>query len=336
MMKGTWVIALFFAAVWNHSFGQGCSDPGLCTIGSLNSEITKDTVSGVDFTEADLDQLLAVQYTREKFRFEVSEFYSIGMGNTQILQTAATFAVRLKKKNLLNIKVPFTYVFGKLGSNAGLGDITLSYQNTFYSTANTRLSATVGVVAPTGNANASSGGFALPMVYQTTLGCFNVLAGFSGAYKKWGAVLGYQYSIGQNKNEFYTEDLVLNDTVPGYDELNADRTVFGSARHLQRGSDLMLRLERRFDIGKKVGLSLGVLPIVRLTASRYTLPTGETITKAGSDGLTLNITGGAKYTPSKYWLFRFNFGAPVITRKSTSDGLKRAFVGILSAAYRLW
>ena len=302
----------------------------------MNSETTKDSVSGVDFENAGLEELLSVSHTREKFRFELSGVYAMGEHDTQIYSIIFRGIIRIKKKMLLNLRLPYSSANGTLGSNSGFGDVALSLQNTFFSGKHKRLSATIGIVVPTGTANASDNGSVLPMAYQTTLGSVNALIGVSGAYKNWGAAIGYQHSFGKNGNMFYKDNLVTNDTLIGFDPLNEYRLGFPSARRMKRGNDIILRVERKFNIGKKFGLVLGVLPIFRLKRTTITLDTKEEVVLNGTDGLTLNVTGGVKYTPSRNWLFRMNFGAPVITRRLRADGLTRKFVGIVSAAYKIW
>jgi hypothetical protein len=337
----TWAlyIVLFTSLVLIQEAGraQGCSDPGICTIGTLNSETTKDSVSGVDFENAGLEELLSVSHTREKFRFELSGVYAMGEHDTQIYSIIFRGIIRIKKKMLLNLRLPYSSANGTLGSNSGFGDVALSLQNTFFSGKHKRLSATIGIVVPTGTANASDNGSVLPMAYQTTLGSVNALIGVSGAYKNWGAAIGYQHSFGKNGNMFYKDNLVTNDTLIGFDPLNEYRLGFPSARSMKRGNDIILRVERKFNIGKKFGLVVGVLPIFRLTRTTITLlDKEEEVVLNGTDGLTLNVTGGVKYTPSINWLFRMNFGAPVIARRLRADGLTRKFVGIVSVAYKIW
>ncbi|NRA13290.1 MAG: hypothetical protein HRT57_15190 [Crocinitomicaceae bacterium] len=337
----TWAlyIVLFASLVLTQNVGhaQGCSDPGLCTIGTLNSETTKDSVSEVDFENASLEELMSVYHTREKFRFELNSLYGIGEHDTRIYSLVFKGVIRIKKKMLLNVRIPYSLTNGTLGSNSGFGDVAVSLQNTFFSGKDKRLAATIGIVAPTGTANASDNGSVLPMAYQTTLGSINALIGVSGAYKNWGAAIGYQHSFGKNGNMFYRDNLVTNDTLIGFDPLNEYRLGFPSAQRMKRGNDLMLRLERKFNIGKKFGLVVGVLPIFRLTKTTITLDTGEEeVVLNGTDGITLNVTGGAKYKYNKNWLFRMNFGVPVIARQVRADGLTRKFVGIVSVAYKIW
>ena len=237
---------------------------------------------------------------------------------------------------LISAKVPLTHAWGKLGSNTGFGDIALSIQNTFYSAKNKRASFTAGVIIPTGDANAHDNGFALPMIYQTTLGSFNALVGLTGTYKRWQAAIGYQHSFGTNGNTFNSENLVTDPSQPGYDPLNAERKRFTTTENFRRGSDVFMRLERGFKFSKKFMAVAGVMPIYRINQSKATIEGQPEQKIAGTDGLTLNITGGLKYAPNKNWLVTANFGGPVINRKVRADGLGRTFVGILSVAYRKW
>ena len=316
--------------------GQGCSDPGICTVGSLNSENTKDSVSVIDFTDAGLEQLLKVPYQREKYRLELSGIGSTGERDLQYLGVNLRGVIRLKKKMLLNVKVPITQASGPLGSNTGLGDITVSIQNTFYSGKSSRLSFTAGVVVPTGDANKSDNGFVLPMAYQTTLGAYGVLVGLSGAFKNWSGAIGYQQTLGRNGNQFDRDALVLDPAQPGYDELNRARRGFVSTTELGRGNDIMLRVERRINLSSRFSMVAGILPIQRIGQSERTQLNGERVEIEGSDGLTLNLTGGLRYSPNRKWLFRGNVGAPVVNREVRADGLMRRFVGIGSVAYRIW
>jgi hypothetical protein len=303
----------------------------------LNSETTKDSVSGVDFENASLEELMSVSHTREKYRFELNGVYAFGERDTRIYSIVFKGMFRIRKKMSLNVRIPYSLTNGTLGNNAGFGDVAVSLQNIFYSGKNKRLAATIAIIAPTGRANASDKGIVLPMAYQTTLGSFNALIGISGAYKNWGAAIGYQHNFGKNGNMFFKDNLITDNAQVGFDSLNAYRVGFSSAQRMKRGNDLMLRIERKFNISKKFGLVVGVLPIFRLTKTTITPYVGETeVVLTGTDGLTLNITGGVKYKYNKNWLFRMNFGAPVISRLIRADGLTRDFLGIVSVAYKIW
>ncbi len=318
------------------SWSQGCSDPGICTIGALNSDVTKDSVSAIDFTEADMDALLNATIASEKWRFELATAYSRGQSGIDIYQTVVKSSMRIREKMQLNLKLPYTMYFGELGNVNGLGDLTLSLQNTIFSGKNKRFAYTVAVVVPTGRADLQKDGFALPMAYQTTLGSFNSVIGFSAAIKTWSFSLGYQHSFGKNNNAFDPRGITLDPNDPNYNDLNEERLGYAPGINLERGSDLAFRAEKRFKIKKRWSAVVGVLPLYRLQKSRVTGLDGNTVALDNTEGLTLNFTGGSRFEINKNWVFRANVGIPTIQRSVMADGLKRKFVGILSLAYRIW
>lgn len=332
-MKHIWILVLLLA-MYMTGYSQGCSDPGICTIGTLNSGTSQDTITAFDPDSASLEQLLSVTYVDPKLKTSISEVYGLAEQGVQIYSTVLRASWRMKKRMLLNVKLPYTYTTGELGSANGVGDITISMQNTVYNAKNKRLAYTLGVVLPPNDANKSDNNFALPMNYQTSLGAFNALVGVSGAYKGWSAAVGYQQSFGANGNQF-SLDLVLPDTTSSTYELYKKRAKIQTSRELVRGNDLFLRFERRFKI-RKFGFYMGILPIYRITASTILRGDGTREKVVGSNGLTFNVTGGINYHINRNWLVRFNYGQPLKLRDNAADGLKRARVMILSLQYQLW
>ncbi len=320
------------SATWS----QGCSDPGICTIGALNSDVTKDSVSSINFVEADLDALLNAKIASEKWRFELASAYSRGQTEINIYQTVFKASVRIKEKMQMNLKLPYTMYFGELGNINGLGDLTLSLQNTIFSGKNKRFAYTLAVVVPTSNADQMKDGHALPMAYQTSLGSFNSVIGVSAAINTWSFSIGYQHSFGTNDNAFDPRVLTQDPTDPLYHHLNEERLNYAPGINLERGSDLAFRVEKRFKIKKRWSAVLGVLPLYRLQKSKVTGLDGNTAALDNTSGLTLNLTGGGRYEINKNWIFRANIGVPTIQRSVMADGLKRHFVGILALAYRIW
>src|SRR5690606_12631740 len=180
------------------------------TIGSLNTEASKDSVSSVDFTNAEMEILLETPYTAEKYRFTLGWVYGAGDEDVQIVSNVFQIQGRVREKLVVNIKVPYNFTSGSLGKVNGLGDITMSVENIIYSGKNKRLAFTVGAVLPSGGANVYYQGNPLPMAYQTTLGVINLLGGLSFAYKNWSSSIGYQRSFGENENDFISDNLELN------------------------------------------------------------------------------------------------------------------------------
>ena len=321
---------LFFGKV----AGQGCSDPGLCTTGALNAANTQDSTSKIDFTEASMEELMNANVASEKYRIGADIVYGIGDKGTSIYNLVLRFSMRIKERMLVNVKIPFAYISGNIGTTSGTGDLALTMQNTFKSGRNINMAYTLGVIIPTNNANLKYNNEAMPMAYQTSLGLFSALAGISFRYKQWSAVIGYQYSFGSNANQFLSETVYIDSSSADLDR-QIDRKSYFSSQNLTRGSDLILRLERGFQI-KKLSIAIGVLPILRITNSMIADSTGAEDPVSGSDGLTLNITAGLSYQLSNSTFIKINYGSPVLQRKVRPDGLSRKTVLIVGFGVKLW
>ena len=335
MIKKEFILFLLILCFELDVNSQGCSDPGLCTIGHLNSENTKDTLSGVDYKTSNIDELLSVKVVDEKFRLDLSSLYNQGEESTTILQFMVALHMRINDKKSFVFRVPYSYISGSLGSISNVGDITVGFQNIFSSNKNYQLAYVLGGIIPSNDANLKIDNNPLPMTYQTSLGLYNVFGGVSLVYKEWKFASGYQYSIGTNKNTFTTDNLVLIPSIPNYNPLNIDRVAYPSSKKLKRGSDLFFRIERRILI-KKISVFAGVLPIFRLSQSEISNSVGNRFKVKGSDGLTLNLNLAASYNVGKKWILRANYGFPIQQREVRPDGLTRHFVGIFSIIYRSW
>jgi len=225
-------------------------------------------------------------------------------------------------------------VKGDIGTTVGTGDLTLTAQNTFRSGNNLSLAYTLGVIIPTNKANLDYKGEAMPMVYQTSLGLYSALGGLSIRYKLWSAVIGYQHSFGSNSNEFIKKGISVDSSSAEF-ENQLGRKHYERSRHLSRGADLIIRLERGFQLNK-FSIAIGVLPILRLSNSKIVEESGEVVEVIGSDGLTFNITAGASYQLNKSTFIKLNMGGPVIKRKVAPDGLFRSSVFILGFGMKIW
>lgn len=326
---------LLLLAAFQKLSAQACSDPGICTIGSLYSATSADTVSGTDYTNAEIEELMNVSISSEKYNLSIEAGLSFGDGGTSIYAINLRAAIRLKEKTTLGFKLPFIQTEGVLGTVSGLGDITLNLQNIFKSGNHLRMAYTFGIVIPTNSGNISYNGSPLPMVYQTSMGFFGALAGITLSTKNWNLAFGGQQNFGRNGNEFTTERLILDPNVPGYDPLNKQRLNYGSSRKIHNGLDLMLRIERTLAF-KNIIVALGALPIYRVSNSTIKLLDESTFEVQNSNGLTLNLTGGFSYKFNKNWRFTVNAGVPVINREQAPDGLRRTAVYLFRISRVFW
>jgi len=356
----------------NKLYAQGCSDAGVCSVGSLGlaqykyeklpldkikldqieeedvkeytpdfkvkdapkkdtsivtEEAKKDSVlirnSPNPSIEYHLDSLknnkilFSQQYAKgPKYVLLYSESYGLGDQSTSIVTSQLEANVTIVQKKLYaQVKLPYVFTNGNLGSTNGIGDLTLSLSYVAINKKKTNLSFVGGVKIPTNNSDLASNNKPLPMVYQTSLGTTDALFGFNYRYNKWDFTMGYQHSFNANKNS-YLHTLVAEDkTYNSYFE----------SKNIKRADDGVFRINRNFAI-KKVTASTGLLFIYHLANDKYDDAFGNKVTSKGSQGLTLNLNFSSIVPLSKKTDLVLIFAAPVKTRDSRPDGLTREFV----------
>jgi len=281
---------------------QGCNDAGLCTFGEFGTIPTEQPA---------------------RFSTEVS--YIFGLGEKQNLINTLQLDQRFyifKNKGQIFLRLPFTYVYGKLGQTAGIGDVGVGLDLTLYQKEDFKISAMAGAKLPPNNANITQDGRGLPMAYQTSLGTYDLLLGLNFDIKKWRIGAGYQKPFGENGNTF------LHQTW----EDNAYAQEYWESYHLKRGDDATLRVDRSFSIREKNSLFAGLLVVYRLQKDQITKD-GQQISLEGSDGMTLNANIGYQVACDNGGALRFLLAAPIITRHVRADGLTRT--AIFSLTYTL-
>ena len=283
------------------SFSQGCNDAGICTFG--------------DFGTIHIHQ-------KQKIKAEIS--YIFGLGEQQNLvntiQLDQRFSV-FKDRGQIFFRLPFTYVYGNLGQTTGLGDVTAGMEYTVLQKEKLNITTIAGGKIPSNNANKSIEGKGLPMVYQTSLGTYDLILGAGAIIATWRIGLAYQKPFGTNENTFLHEFWPDNDQAQAYFESN----------RLKRGDDMMLRLDKSFSAGKKNRLDAGLLAVYRLQKDRITRD-GETVSLDKSDGITINASLSYTISMEDKGNLRLLLAAPIITRKYRADGLTRTVVFSLTYA----
>ena len=301
------VIAVFI--VRNPLLSQGCSDAGVCSIGGHGK--------------------------MEKGSLTLNTQYGVGEQGVQYFTNQLEGVLRLNSKYTLQLKAPYTFINGNLGSNNGWGDIILVGNRNIYDKNEKKMSLSLGVRVGVNNASKYTANqlldysIALPMPYQTSLGTHDLLLGADLEYKeKWRFSLGVQIPLIQfNKNGFDTARIS-----PGSDRGDKARQYF-SSYHLIRRPDIVFRVDRTFKITKKLKFTAGLLPIYHLLHDRYTDINGVERAIHGSKGLTLNIPVAAAYKFNSKWTLTARFASPVIVREVRPDGLTRQFVSSIELKY---
>ena len=367
------------------SFSQGCSDAGVCSVGSLSIvqfkyeilpvEVNKvnpmsaedpeflqpgkkssqhasdqlstkegaagsgkDTVaSGVQnpgktqggnhsSSVRNADTVRAVHYFNKypKWSFQFSTYYGLGDNKTSIIIPQLDANVMLVKQKLFaQLKLPYMFISGKLGSVNGVGDPTFSLSYVAKEKGRTILSFTAGAKVPSNKANASKDSLALPMTYQTSLGSSDILLGARYKYNKWDISLAYQHAFNANENGYMH--------VSGIDSTSTYNKYFESNK-LKRADDLAFRLNRDFKYKKAVA-AVGLLFIYHMQNDVITNAAGQKVQATGSQGLTLNMNLAGAVRASDHIEFNYVVAAPAVVRKARPDGLTRSMVFILGFKY---
>ncbi len=298
---------------------QGCSDAGFCTMGAMKP-----------------DQPYNKKIALKLRSMEIS-FYRGETTLTPIVYVAtADFNFSLNRKNTFQVKVPYQWVNGRLAQTSSMSDISLCFTRNIYSSDKFDVNFSFGGKIPTNNSDMStSDGNALPMYYQTSLGTYDLISGISLINRKWLFATGIQVPLNQNKNNFdwHRWDGGHN-TDP---EEQAYVQQYANATHLQRGIDVMLRVERNFRFSR-FNCSVGLLPIYRIVADKITNDAGvrTSIDAKGNEaiGLAMSWISTIGYNFNVRSGVRLLVGHKITQRQFSPDGLTREWVSSLTYIYR--
>lgn len=312
------LLLLFFQVLITHSYGQGCSDAGFCTMGAMKP-----------------DQQYAKRIRIKLRSIELSHYYGRSRFGDKAFNYIIDANVGINEKTTFQIKVPYVRVEGPLVDNQGIGDISLSLSRLVATIGNGQIGVTMGAKIPTGEDDAVTPiGRTLPMYNQTGLGTYDFVIGTSYITPKWLIATGWQHAFGANDNSF-TWNSWLN--TPKEEET----LQYPQSQQLDRGEDVMLRVERNFRF-LNWNLNLGLLPIYRINNDRIALPgedsNGEFILRdvevKGSNGLALTLLLGGGYQFSTQHGIKVINGFRIIKREKNPDGLSREFVSNVGYVYR--
>lgn len=298
---------------------QGCSDAGFCTMGAMKP-----------------DQPYNKKIALKLRSMEIS-FYRGETTLTPIVYVAtADFNFSLNRKNTFQIKVPYQWVNGRLAQTSSMSDISLCFTRNIYSSDKFDVNLSFGGKIPTNNSDKStSEGNALPMYYQTSLGTYDLISGISLISRKWLFATGIQVPLNQNKNNFdwhrWDNGQITDPEEQAYIQ------QYANATNLQRGIDVMLRVERNFRFSR-FNCSVGLLPIYRITADKITNNAGArtSIDAKGNEaiGLAMSWITTVGYNFNVRSGVRLLVGHKITQRQFSPDGLTREWVSSLTYIYR--
>ena len=310
-------VTFYLFTITPSSYSQGCSDAGLCSIGSMQS-----ANSVYELSLEDLMNLEVTNRNRNDHKIILSEIIGIAEDNVLISSTDLSLEFSLDKKTTLFGKIPYIYTNGNLGSLSGIGDISFGVKRTVSSNDKYTIDVTLGVQLPVNNSNLADKNVVLPMPYQTSLGTFDLIVGGSILFEKWHFAAGYQQVlVNRNENSFVNPSTPADEGIPYFQSLN-----------LRRGNDLMFRVERVVNY-KKLTFFFGAMPIIRLNRDEIEFQ-GERVELNGTTGPVFNFTAGVLASLGKKTSLRINTGGPIYNRRVRTDGLARLIVGIVAIEQR--
>ena len=274
---------------------QGCSDAGACSAGSLGLGGT--TSPGKD---------LLLGYSQ-----------AIGLADKESLVFTSELSVshQLFPSTNLEVRIPFQVTTGNLGTTSGVGDLMVTLSQVIRQGKKSSLTLVAGGRLKTNDANKKSGDQPFPMVYQTSLGTYDIIAGMAWQSDVWSISLAYQHPFGNNLNE---------SLLPESDDVPERKRYFESA-YLKRGDDVMMRVQRTLNINAVSKLVVGALPIYRLQQDEIKR-NGVNEQLPVSDGITFNVYFRWYRSIGENKLFNLSLGVPLHAREYRADGLTRTVV----------
>lgn len=280
---------------------QGCSDAGVCSLGSMKPEEIQSIYG------------LSIGQTAE-----------IGEKGTFISSTMVEAKAKLSELMFIQARLPYSFTSGKLGNNLGLGDLLTSINIQFWNKNDVNLILTLGAKLALGDANDKNNlGQAFPMPYQISSGTNDFMIGMALKKRSWHYALGYQHVLNRNKNSF-THELWLD---------NIDAQAYFESNKLKRGDDLMFRISKTY-FKKKRSITLSLLPIWRLQKDEL-IDENEIIKPLNhSNQLTINVNMAYNYELNEILSLKMNLGSPILWRKTRADGLTRFFVFYFGINYQ--
>ena len=312
-MRHTSLIALLFAVGWIHVHAQGCSDAGACGIGASQTDIiARDTAS-------------------HKYEFTLGQTFGLGEQSTQIHTTQLGLTLFFGEHWQAQLRLPYQVAVGDLATAHGIGDLQIAgiakvlSRETAKATGHQVWLSVGAKIPPNGGDLRGKDSLELPMVYQPTLGAFDVIPAVRWAWRGVSLSLAYQAVLSTNTNQFTSGN--------GPDRLDEN---FHS-RELKRGNDIVMQANYRWAFlkNKQMHITPGVLWIYKHHPDEVRLANSDLrVDVPGSRGTTLNLTLHAGYRLNPRWRIDAQFGAPVITRDYRTDGLTRTFVAGLRGSVR--
>jgi len=293
-MRFTFLILLLSLLI-QRVHGQGCSDAGACSAGSLSLK-----------NESTAEPDLQLGY---------SQTFGLADKESLVLNSELFVSHQLFSTTSLEFRIPYQITFGKLATTSGVGDLLVTLSQEMMEKKSSALTLVLSGRLKTNNSSKKTGDQPLPMVYQSSLGTNDIIAGLAWQSKKWSFSLAYQHPFGSNQNEYLHPDSI---DLP-------ERKLYNESAFLKRGDDLMVRIQRTLVLNESSTIRFGFLPIFRLREDQVKRG-GVYESLPGSSGITYNLFFNWHRNLNENTLLTLTTGFPVHARAYRADGLTRTAV----------
>lgn len=274
---------------------QGCSDAGFCTI-----------------------PLRPAATIKNNLQTELS--YHKGEESTQLLSFSLSYAKQIARQWQWDHKLVLTYINGHYGTVMNLGDYYTTIRYGFKTPGGKMVHILGGIKLPLNQSNLKINNISLPMVYQTSLGTYDLIIGSAFPVGRIDMNLAVQAPlIQQNRNSFIREQAPLTGDFP-------------TTNLFRRKADLLCRAGYPIKkTGSAWSFNPNLLAIYHLGNDSYENVFGKREKINGSSGITLNANLQIGYRINQRQSLQLSLASPLIVRETRPDGLTRSFVG--SVAY---
>ncbi|MFN7708466.1 MAG: hypothetical protein ACK5QE_07385 [Sphingobacteriia bacterium] len=278
---------------------QGCSDAGFCTITGSHGQ--------------SIDSL--------HNRLEIGNVYAVAEEDVQVNTQYITYRRQFGARWAASVKTTFSTAWGNFGTRGHFGDV---YGTGFYTLSHPSVpkkvmwNALLGVKVPTNLGNLKINQNPLPIVYQSSLGTVDAIAGLNATIESWTLDAAVQLPVVQsNRNSFFAEQ--------------SGTDVFPSTNLFERRPDALLRVTYNYQTDdRRLTVRPNLLAIYHLGEDTFEDALGKRQDIKGSDGLTLNINLIADY----FWVPRhgleLSVAGPLVVREERPDGLTRGLTAGLA------
>lgn len=291
MKQQLFLISVFLLTFNFQGHAQGTSDPGFSMAGSLgniNSTLVKDSTS-------------------KKHFMRITQSVGLGEGNVVVISSNLDVYLQLTDWLKFQIRGPIFMARHQGVKTVSIGDIFLVYDFKLLQHKQHGLHFNGGVKLPTNQSKLTYNDSILPMVYQSSLGTFDLIAGLNYVWTQRLGALSAAFSYQQPF-------------------LHINHNKAPESTEFRRKADILFRADQVFNIKKKVDLGVGLLYILHAKNDTRLNALGQREAIAGSAGSSLNITAMFNWYISKSIELGFSAGVPVLQRASSPDGLYRYFV----------